>query len=164
MQDLKETYYNHEEEEEEEEEEERRGASLPCSPYPIPNEVLRRIWSTVPLECCIQLLKETLKGGITKNRCVCLVLQCCSLVLHCVAVLHASCCSVARLVLSSCCSVARLVLQCCMPRAAVLHASCCSVACLMLQCCTPCVAVLHALCCLSVCVSIHHVIALCLPQ
>ena len=58
-------------EHDEEEGGEKGATNLPSSPYPIPNEVLRRIWSTIPLEYCIQLLKETLKGGgITKNRSV----------------------------------------------------------------------------------------------
>lgn len=42
--------------------------NLPSSPYVIPSEVLQRLWTVVPLEHCIHLLRETLKGGINKNR------------------------------------------------------------------------------------------------
>ena len=37
-------------------------------PYHVPCEVQQRIWTTVPLEHCIELFSKTLHGKIDKNR------------------------------------------------------------------------------------------------
>ncbi len=63
-----------------------RGRAPLNSPYPIPTEVKQRIWTTLPLEHCIELLKATLTGTISKNRCVCMRACVCACVCVCVCV------------------------------------------------------------------------------